>query len=316
MLQRRPCPHPLRVIPIFTLKTEVGMEKGIVSSHWDDRYETGVRSSWFSSKAVGSELNRRITGSDKFWLWWVFNEYLQEKPKRIISIGCGDGAHELIIARNHWAESVDAFDLSPIGIRQAAETAKEEGINANFFVRDFNDFIQNPGGDYDAAIFIGSLHHVTDLEGMLGAVRKSLVPNGHLIINEYCGPCYNIYDKKRVDLLNSVIRSISVPYKRHPDAKWVNHSIEHVFAVDPSESVRSSLILPFLEFYFDKEIHRPFGGALLHPIFDLLNAEKINDGSEDSDTVVKMLIEMENQLQANGVIPSDFMFGVYRNSKV
>ncbi|KAA3527040.1 methyltransferase domain-containing protein [Agrobacterium vitis] len=292
------------------------MNSGLVSTHWDDRYETGVRSSWFSSAIVGSELNRRITGDDKFWLWWVFNEYLPEKPKKILSIGCGDGAHELIIARNQWAASVDAFDLSPTGIKQAADAAEAEGLSANFFVRDFNDFIQNPGGDYDAVIFIGSLHHVTDLEGMLGAVRKSLVPNGYLIINEYCGPCYNIYDQKRVDLLNSVINSISAPYKRNPDARWTNHSIELVFSVDPSESVRSSLILPFLEFYFDKELLRPFGGALLHPIFDLLNGAKINDGSEDSNTVVRMLIEMENQLQASGAIPSDFMLGVYRNSKI
>jgi SAM-dependent methyltransferase len=291
------------------------MSAGLVSTHWDDRYETGVRSSWFSSPAVVSELNRRITGRDAFWLAWLFTEYLPKKPKRILSIGCGDGAHELIIARQGWAGHVDAFDISPAGIGQASEKASEEKLNAHFFVRDFQDFIDNPGGDYDAAIFIGSLHHVTDLEGMLGAVRKSLAPNGYLFINEYCGPCYNIYDEKRIDIINSVLRSLSPTYKMHPEAVWINHSIEHVFAVDPSESVRSSLIPSFLKFYFELELIRPFGGALLHPMFDLLNSGKLNDGSDDSMTVVNMLIEIENQLQSNGILPSDFMFGVYRNTK-
>ncbi len=263
-----------------------------------------------------SELNRRITGADKFWLAWLLTEYLEERPKKILSIGCGDGEHELLMARQGWVGSVDAFDISPAGISQAAERARSEGLNANFTVRDFEDFIRSPGtADYDAAIFIGSLHHVKDLEGMLSAVRRSLVANGHLIINEYCGPCYNIYDEKRVCIINSLLASIAPPYKNHPDAKWINHSIEHVFSVDPSESVRSELIPTFLSFYFEPELIRPFGGALLHPMFDLLNSTKLNDASDDSNTVVQMLIEIENQLQVAKIIPSDFMVGVYRNTR-
>lgn len=292
------------------------MESEVVSHHWDDQFETGVRSSWFAYPAVLSELNRRVTGRDAFWLSWVLQEYLPERLERVLSIGCGDGSHELMMARHNFVGSVDAFDLSPAGIAKAEQEARSENMNAHFSVRDFDDFIANPGIDYDAVFFIGSLHHVKDLEGMLAAVRKSLRRDGYLIISEYVGPCYNIYPDDRITIINNTLDLLDPVFKLRPDARWTNPTIETVFSIDPSESVRSELIPPFLKFYFEPELIRPIGGALLHPLADHLNSTKLNDGSAESKTIVRMLIQIENQLEAAGLLPSDFMVGIYRNTKL
>lgn len=292
------------------------VESEVVSGHWDEQFETGVRSSWFSYPAVLSELNRRVTGRDAFWLSWVLQEYLTERLERVLSIGCGDGAHELMMARHNFVGSVDAFDLSPAGIEKAEQEARADGLNAHFRVRDFDDFIANPGGNYDAVFFIGSLHHVKDLEGMLAAARKSLRRDGYLIISEYVGPCYNIYPDDRITIINDTLELLEPIFKTRPDARWTNPTIETVYSIDPSESVRSELIPPFLKFYFEPELIRPMGGALMHPLADHLNSAKLNDGSAESKTIVRMLIQMESQLEAAGKLPSDFMVGIYRNTKL
>jgi hypothetical protein len=48
----------------------------------------------------------------------------------------------------------------------------------------------------------------------------------------------------------------------------------------------------------------------LHPLFDLLNGEKVNDGSAESETLINALIWLDEFLYKNGIIPSDFAFGV------
>ncbi|KAF1026352.1 MAG: hypothetical protein GAK40_01259 [Burkholderia plantarii] len=54
-----------------------------------------------------------------------------------------------------------------------------------------------------------------------------------------------------------------------------------------------------------------FGGTLLHPLFDHLDSRRLNDHSPESESIVRLMIEMENLLIENGVLQSDFLPGVY-----
>jgi ubiquinone/menaquinone biosynthesis C-methylase UbiE len=288
--------------------------KSPAEAQWDKKYTEGIRSAWFSSTLVVEELNKRITaGTNKFWLAWVFEDLLTFRPKKVLSIACGDGAHELMIARNRWAEQVNAFDASEAGIRIAEGAAKSEQLNIKFFVDTFESFIAAPITEsYDLVMFIGSLHHVRDLEAMLDRVRRTLSTDGALMINEYIGPCYNIYGTDRVNIIDRVLSSLAPEFKLAPDAHWMNLTIDAVLAADPSESTRSALIPSFLDYYFKAQIVRNFGGALLHPLFDHLNSARLGDGSPESNTIVRLLIETENLLTNAGVLPHDFRFGLYQ----
>lgn len=281
--------------------------------HWDKMFAAQRTSTWHTNPVVFQEVCKRIAGVPKHWLYWLFQDKIAWKPKSLLSIGCGDGSHELIAARNGFADHVEAFDISDVGIARAQEIANSEGLNARFYTDSFDGFIAKPvEKKYDAVMFVGSLHHVLNLEGMLDKVRRSLNPGGMVIYNEHVGPCYIILPEKQIEIVNKVIAALSPEYKISPDVLWVNPSIDVVLGGDPSESVRSALIPQFLRFYFDIEWEVNFGGALLHPLFALLNAEKLADGSPESQTVVNLFIAIENMLMQAGVLQSDFCIGIAR----
>jgi SAM-dependent methyltransferase len=284
---------------------------------WDEKHENEIGSSWTNNPLVVSAIELRQTGQvGRFWLGWLFEEQLKEPVERVLSIGCGAGGHEIMIAHEGWANQIDAFDASSGGIERARSHAAELSLNnIDFRVSTFEEFAEN-GPDapiYDVVLFAGSLHHVRDLEGMLSRVRRCLKANGRVLFNEYVGPLYAIYPPQRVAILNRVLRSIPAEYKREPDIQWVNPTIDDVMRQDPSEGVRSAILLDVLEMYFDFELKIDFGGGLLHPIFDLLDTKRLADGSVDSEAVVSMLVETEDLLTEYGVIDSDMSFGICRH---
>jgi len=285
----------------------------MAASHWDRMYETATRSAWTQNADVERAVYLRMTDEPGFWLSWVFEKKLP-KIRRLLSIGCGDGAHELGMARNGYVRHIEAFDASPVAIAQASAMAKAENLQIEFSVRTFEDFASTPsqGGAFDAVLFAGSLHHVTDIEGMLSAVRHVLKPGGYVILNEYVGPCYQLYPNTQVDLVNRVHQMTPPEFRHSREARLDLPTIDMIMDGDPTEGVRSALIPLLVPMYFRAEYVRWMGGALLHPLFGCLNAAKVNDGSPESRTYVAMLIAMEDELTRGGVLGHDFMFGVFR----
>lgn len=283
------------------------------AAHWDQMYESATRSAWTQNPLVERELYRRMTGQTGFWLEWVFTDGMRP-VNRLLSVGCGDGHHEIMIARRGFAKHVTAFDASSFAIEQAGTVAAVENLAIDFSVRLFEQFVADPGPEasYDAVLFSGSLHHVLDLEGMLSAVRQVLKPGGLIIVNEYCGPCYQLYSKAQVDLVNRVLDSLNPRFLFEGSFRLQLPTMDMIMASDPTEGVRASLIPLLVPMYFKPQYERFVGGALLHPLFGCLNGTQINDGSSESDALVRMLIVLENELTSNGQLPHEFMFGIYR----
>ncbi|WP_421732078.1 class I SAM-dependent methyltransferase [Brevundimonas sp.] len=253
-----------------------------------------------------------MTGQGGFWLEWLFTHHLS-RADSLLSIGCGDGGHELLIARRGFASRTVAFDASPVAIQMAQAAARAEDLAVDFRVGLFEEFVAHPGpaDQFDVVLFSGSLHHITDLEGMLSAVRRVLKPGGRVIVNEYCGPCYQLYPETQVSVIDRTLASI--PQEFRAADRLGMPTIDMVMASDPTEGVRSALIPLLVPMYFEREYERFIGGALLHPIFSCLNASRVNDGSMESAILVESLIHLEDELTRSGVLQHDFMFGVYIN---
>src|SRR5262249_20885487 len=95
---------------------------------------------------------------------------------RVLSLGCGIGDTELVLAP-HVGEIV-GVDLSPKGIEQARADAAKFGIrNARFEVGSLDADL----GRFDAVIAIFLLHHLPDehLVTLADHVAAALVPYGH-----------------------------------------------------------------------------------------------------------------------------------------
>jgi 2-polyprenyl-3-methyl-5-hydroxy-6-metoxy-1,4-benzoquinol methylase len=98
-------------------------------------------------------------------------------PGRVLSIGCGDGAFELLLARH--AESVLAVDLSPEAIAVAQRALAADGArNLEFRCLSFRDL---PWSErFDTIVCLAFLHHVPapELPDFLRACVDHLAPNG------------------------------------------------------------------------------------------------------------------------------------------
>ena len=286
-------------------------------NYWETNPTAAAASQWVSNPIIADKIHQRMSGGQtkKYWLRWLIEDYFAgQKFNHLISLGCGIGNHEILMAELGFAQHIDAFDFSASSLEIARRDAQEAGVQVNFYQEDFNTFILNPDTKYDVAFCSGSLHHVRELERFLDIVHKALHPQGYFIINEYVGANYCIYDQHQVEMINRLYQCFHKLIRSGVmEHKFVNPSIHQVFATDPSEAVRSELILPFIEYYFDVELFNPFGGGILHPLYPLLDHNQFLPGDPKGETIIKLLLEFEQILmEIPGGLESDFCLCVLR----
>jgi ubiquinone/menaquinone biosynthesis C-methylase UbiE len=94
-------------------------------------------------------------------------------PRRVIEVGCGDGALAARIEAELGAEVV-AVDQSA----QMVERARRRGIDAA--VGDVQA-LEAPSGSFDCAVAAWMLYHVPDRDRALGELTRVLRPGGRLV---------------------------------------------------------------------------------------------------------------------------------------
>lgn len=99
---------------------------------------------------------------------------LSPGSKRVLEIGCGDGAVAAALGRAGLA--VVAIDSDPARIEQA----KARGVDARVAAwPHFSD------GRFDAILFTRSLHHVDDLAASVAAAFAALAGHGRVIVEDF-----------------------------------------------------------------------------------------------------------------------------------
>jgi 2-polyprenyl-3-methyl-5-hydroxy-6-metoxy-1,4-benzoquinol methylase len=96
---------------------------------------------------------------------------------RVLSLGCGDGQFELMLAP--YCESIVGLDLSPEGITIAKRSAEAAGVrNVAFDCRPLESLAWSDS--YDAIICLAMVHHIppAEVQGMLRQVYEHLLPGG------------------------------------------------------------------------------------------------------------------------------------------
>ncbi len=100
-----------------------------------------------------------------------------QRSHRVLSLGCGIGDTELLLAP-HAAEIV-GIDLSPSAIRQARSDARRAGVaNARFLAADLQA-VDLPPRSFDVLVAIFVLHHLPDAAiGELARRARGLLKPG------------------------------------------------------------------------------------------------------------------------------------------
>ncbi|MCP4545475.1 MAG: class I SAM-dependent methyltransferase [bacterium] len=238
---------------------------------------------------------------------------------RWLSIGCGTADQELIAAREGLFESLDAIDVSRTALDKARRSAASSGItNISFIELDFNK-IEPPAEPYDVIFMNMSLHHVKELDELLSRIHASLHPEGFLIIHEYIGPRQFQFTDRQLMIVRGLLQSLPEALRRDLTTGEVKQCyerrpVEYWNEVDPSEAIRSDLIVPMLAKYCDFVERIDYGGTILHLLLEHI-IHNFDTSTEAHLTVLKLLCTFEDILIGVGALPSDFSLMALRKKK-
>ncbi|MDP9132941.1 MAG: class I SAM-dependent methyltransferase [Nitrospirota bacterium] len=284
-----------------------------VSDYWGKQFEVmrTDNSYWLNNKLVEESTYRLMTDTPKHWLGWLLSDYFAQRTfDRSLSVCCGDGAHEIQLYTSGKVRFVSGVDISEGAIKQA--TARFEAVGApkeryRFEVRDVNALTID--GAFDLILSTGALHHTTNLEELLVTVERMLDSNGYFVVVEFIGPNRFQWTDRQIEIANRVLGILDPYYLRDgKQTRFERPSIENMLKCDPSEAVRSAEVYPLVKKYFDVRYERFYNGTLLHQLHPLLKSELANQQQRDFDSIVKLILLLEDLLIKGNVLPSDFVF--------
>ncbi len=151
--------------------------------------------------------------------------------------------------------------------------------------------------------FHGSLHHIRNVERVLEEVHAALKPGGLLFLDEYMGPSRSEWRGANWGFARSAFDALPEELKNRPELA-IPLPMD-----DPSESVRSSAILPAVRRLFRVLEDRPYGGNILWFVFPCLDMARLR---EDRTDALSRLIALEDHLLDKRWVESYFRVIVAR----
>jgi peptidoglycan/xylan/chitin deacetylase (PgdA/CDA1 family)/SAM-dependent methyltransferase len=232
---------------------------------------------------------------------------------KCLSICCGTGQVERILAKLNVAKKIIGIDIAPGAVAKAIQRAKDENIsNIDYFVYDLNkdDFGED---EYDIIWANGALHHIEDLDSVIPMLYKSLKRGGFLISNEYVGPKYQQIPQRQQEIINAVKHIIPPELRLKSQFEkydtfgqiWQHTPIKHFLETDPSECINSNNIIPLLRKYFDDVEVKYFNGSILFYLLDSTFYENFDINNQNHRRLLEMLFNVEDTLIETGEIARD-----------
>jgi SAM-dependent methyltransferase len=292
--------------------TSSGPDAAQVAEFWGspERQTTGL--DWIEVPAVARNVNRRATG-DPNLDWLTHSEQFMAhlpKPRRALSLGCGTGVIERGVRERDVCQELEGVDLAEDAVARASELAEESGLTGlTYRTIDLNRD-ELPSEAYDVVYAHSVLHHVFQLEHLLDQVNGALKPNGVLVVYEFVGPTQFQWPGKHAELADKLLRAIPPRYRRllRPGAEGLKEeaaraSVAAMNAVDPSEAIRASEVVPMVLTRFDLRHYREIGGTLLLLVLNEI-AGNFREGDPEADAIVDALIHLDDLLIDSRVLPS------------
>jgi len=295
-----------------------------VSDYWSRPRKdvTPGGTQWTEVVRVQYHLNERASGDREYdWLWdsMVFAEHLPP-PRKALSLGCGTGLVERRLRERDICQEIDGLDVAAGALAEARRLAAEEGLDGiTYSVADLNDCTL-PEEAYDIVYAHASLHHVFRLEHLLDEVKRTLKPRGLFVLYEYIGPSQMQFPREHLQIADAVLRLVPERYRRN--IRWERTqlkdqaprlSLADVLAVDPSEAVRATEIVPIVASRFRVRRLRYLGGTLLLLVLSDIAGNFLTDDAE-AERIVEGLIQLDSFLVDSGALPSYHVYMVCEKS--
>ena len=296
-----------------------GGDFGKVASRWSGLASDAVvhdleRLSWSGIPQVHLNHNFLITGSrDIYWVDWLRDRFFPGGDAGdTLSLGCGAGHLDRIFKdRGFSFRSFTGIDISTAAVDRARllATAAALAPAVRYTVADLN-LLELPPRSFDFIYFSQSLHHIEALEHVLEQCRRALRPDGLLLVNEFVGPSRFQWTARQIEMANQALARLPAELRRDLLNGGVKTAIERptvrqMVRHDPSEAVRSAEIEPLVKHSFDVQGEWNWGGTVNHLVFQNIAGNFVHQ-NPDHAALVESLIDHENGLIREGLLPSDF----------
>ena len=291
-------------MPDDGLLATAGYWDAYVERHMVDGVNTN-RAEWLAHPTV-QDYHRSARGGRSIESWVADVALDGRKAERGVGIGAGTGSLELGLVAADVAEHFDLLDVSAGALEQAARTASDLGVSdrVTTVTGDAHEF-ELGSARYDLATCMGSLHHVGELDRLLGATAGALAPDGVLVAYEYVGPDRFAAGPVESELARRFYRSLS-PTLRSVSPELPLPDPDAVIAADPTEAIHSSEILASLARHFDRVSVVHHGGALAYTLWWGLDHDALFETREGVE-FVDLLLRTDRALTSDGTIDDYFV---------
>ncbi len=270
------------------------------------------RQGWLDSPFVFGEIfQARVTGAPHTnWIEGLMARAGIPKGGRWASLGCGAAGEEIKAAKLGLCGSLAAFDASRASLDLARRAAAEAGVtNLSFDTIDVDRFSLDARA-FDVVMMNMALHHVREIRAALEAVRRALRPGGFLLLNEFVGARQFQFPETQLEAVRTLLAALPEPYRKDattgfPKTEYVRMPVEHWNVADPSEAIRSDLILPEVERLFEIVVRADYGGTILNLLLEHI-IHNFDPHDEKDAALVRVLAAAEALLIDSGVLASDF----------
>lgn len=289
---------------------------------WDERYGdgthvgtqpviTGDPIDYTQHKLLYAHgISLPTTGRPDGWIVSdVAQRFLVPPPRRVLALGSGMAFIEETLLTQGYADHIVAYEMSPKACAAAMERVRGTPAEGRLEMRSANVLDENlPEGAFDAVFVQAAIHHFDRIDEMFALMHRVLKPEGLLLYDEYVGPDHHQFPPEVMEILNLVNDCLGPPYRfdwlsKETRERMPEPSLEAMMALDPSEGVHASRILPLTYRWFDVLQRRDYGGTLLRPFFTgiLPNFDWQN---EKDQTVARLIVLIERLLLQHGAIPT------------
>ncbi len=264
----------------------------------------------FNNPLISAHHSNLITDSpgENDWIAWFAREYGPFESG--LSIG---SSVDPLVSMLHAGmfRQLELLDPSPYIIE--AIKWRLVGLDLNVSV---SAGISDPNSlnlakkNYDIVILYGTLHQVVNLEHLLEQVRRTLKPEGRLVIFDYIGPSRWQWEDIS---LKEVQRAIELFRKRHKNLNFTSRlqrpAVKAIKRNWPFRAVRSDEILSVLQQGFTPQ-REVYTNRLLYLL--LHEAVIIDDWSRpDLKLWLREAISWEDQLHSGSEVAPCTLWGVY-----
>jgi SAM-dependent methyltransferase len=181
-------------------------------------------------------------------------------PFRYVSIGSGNCDLEIRVAKILKDKGLEDFtieclEINPHMLGRGKELAEAENVESHILFKeaDFNSWV--PSELYAGVMANHSLHHVTNLEGLFGAVKASLRWSGKFVVSDMIGRNGHQRWPEALEEVQEFWHELPNSYKYNQQIKRYEPQYDNWdCSSEGFEGIRAQDILPLLAERFDFEL--------------------------------------------------------------